>query len=173
MCFSHCAWPRMFSEASISSTGDFLLCKGDSEKGEVSPKDGGAVRVGGSTERFDDMLLAAKRLSSRSGSWSLGAKKMSTVCVNRGNWMGSFKKRYFVAWLVEWNGKKAVQSQSRKSLGHNKKYGLFISFGRKCKADPTVHPVFQKATACGERNLFRLTTLWWPRILGVTWRSTG
>ena len=50
----------MFSEASISSTGDFLLCKGDSEKGEVSPKDGGAVRVGGSTERFDDMLLAVK-----------------------------------------------------------------------------------------------------------------
>jgi hypothetical protein len=121
----------MFSEASISSTGDFLLCKGDSEKGEVSPKDGGAVRVGGSTERFDDMLLAAKRPRVDQISNVLTLKVVEPRCEENvysvcksGNWMGLFKKRYFIAWLVKWNGKKAVLSQSRKSLGHNKKYGL-------------------------------------------------
>jgi len=103
----------MFSEASISSTGDFLLCKGDSEKGEVSPKDEDAVRVGGSTERFDDMLLAAKRPRVAQTSNVLTLKVMGPRCEENvysvrksGNWMGFVQERYFYRSVSEMEWKK-------------------------------------------------------------------
>jgi hypothetical protein len=96
----------MFSEASNSSTGDFLICKGDSEKGEVGPKDGAAVRVGGSTERFDDMLLAAKRPRVDQTSNVLTLNVMEPRCEeNVYSVCKSGKKWHFIARLVKWNGK--------------------------------------------------------------------
>lgn len=95
-----------------------MICKGDSEKGEVGPKDGGAVRVGGSTERFDDMLLAAKRPRVDQTSNVLTFKVMEPRCEeNVYSVCKSGKKRHFIAWLVKWNGKKGGAESIKEIAG--------------------------------------------------------
>jgi hypothetical protein len=134
----------MFSEASNSSTGDFLICKGDSEKGEVGPKDGGAVRVGGSTERFDDMLLAAKRPRVDQTSNVLTLKVMEPRCEeNVYSVCKSGKKWHFIAWLVNGREKRRcrVNQRNRRDVIRNMGFH-FISFGGNCKAEPTAHLAF-------------------------------